>query len=103
MGHPWRQVAGWGGGACDGSAVTAVRAGRDLGVFLLQRPQGSSTLSRAGPSRLEILCQKTVRKGESAAPGPQHHLPCLHPEGKPFSRRKGAQGLDVPRREAGVL
>lgn len=102
VGHPWWQVAGWGGGACDGSAVTAMMAGDTSGCFRCKAP-GSSTSSRAGPSILEILSQKIVRKGESAAPGPQHHLPCLHPEGKPFSRRKGTRGAGCAPTGSGCL
>lgn len=94
-GLPWdTRGGGWQGGVAMplmAPAVTAAGAGTDSGCFRCEAP-GSCTFSWAGPSRLEILNQKMIRKGQSAAPGTQHHLVCLHPEGKPFSRRRGTQG-----------
>lgn len=94
-GLPWDTRGGrWLGGVVVpvmAPGVTAAVAGRDLGVLPLRGPRKRHFL----PGWVQQLGNpepKMVRKGESTALGPQHHLLCLHPKGKPFSRRRGHPG-----------
>lgn len=110
-GHGGRQMAELGGGVCDGSRVPQRRRQEGTGgqgprgaSAAAARPQEMALSAWLGGSRLEILSRKTIRKGESTAPGPRRHPDLLHPEGKPFPGSRGdPRGWVLARQEPGVL